>query len=56
VVRTAAVKSLDLDPAPAPAATTSSRKVTAEVSYATPTIDGKGNATGKDAGDKGKGC
>jgi hypothetical protein len=56
VVRTAAVKSLDLDPAPAPAATTSSRKETAEVSYATPTNDGKGNATGKDAGDKGKGC
>ena len=56
VVRVAAVKSLEIDPAPPPPPATASRKETAEVSYAKPSNESKGTTGSKDAGDKGKGC
>jgi hypothetical protein len=60
-VRTSAVKSLDLDGAPAPAPTTSSSKATAEVSHVKPdqgkAADTKGSS-GSSSGttSKGKDC
>ena len=47
VIRTAAVKSLEIDPEPAPAPAIASRKETSEVSYAKPQAESK---DGKDKG------
>ena len=59
-VRTAAVKSIELDPAPAPPAAASSSTATSEVSYAKPdqgkAADTKGSSGTAGGSSKGKDC